>query len=39
MNEVFFKAMAERIKAGQMTVDQVPEIFRDAVQKILDKNE
>ena len=37
MNEIFFKAMAERIKAEQMTVDQVPEIFRDNVQKILDK--
>ena len=37
MNEVFFKALTERIKAEQMTIEQVPETFRDAVQKILDK--
>ena len=36
MNDVFIKALAERIEAGQMTIEQVPEPYRQAVQDILD---
>lgn len=37
MNEAFLKALVERIKADQMTINQVPEIFREEVQAILGK--
>lgn len=36
MNEVFLKALAKRILDGQITIEQVPEVFRGAVQEILD---
>ena len=41
MNEILINtlinALVARIKAGQMTIDQVPIPYRDAVQAELDK--
>ncbi len=31
MNEILIKALAERVKAEQMTIEQVPEPLREAV--------
>jgi hypothetical protein len=35
MNEVFINALVERIKAGEMTIDQVPIPYRKAVEEKL----
>ena len=37
MNEVLINALVARIKAGQMTIEQVPIPYQDAVQAKLDK--
>lgn len=37
MNEVLINALVARIKAGQMTIDQVPIPYQDKVQEILGK--
>ncbi|MGB4155936.1 MAG: CD1375 family protein [Caldicoprobacterales bacterium] len=37
MNDELINAFVARIKAGQMTIDQVPIPYRDAVQAKLDK--
>lgn len=36
MNEVLIDALAARIKAGQMTIEQVPIPYKEAVQQKLD---
>jgi|GEM_PF-2137492 len=36
MNEVFIMAMVNRIKAGDMTIEQVPIPYKEAVQQKLD---
>lgn len=36
MNDVFIKALAERVKAGQMTIEQVPIPCQDAVRAELE---
>ena len=36
MDNVFLMALANRIKAGQMTIDQVPLPLREQVQAILE---
>ncbi len=36
MNDVFIKALAARIRAGQMTIEQVPIPYQEAVQKELE---
>jgi hypothetical protein len=36
MNEVFLKCLANRIKAEQMTIEQVPEVYRAEVQRLLE---
>ena len=33
---MFIKAYVARIKAGQMTIEQVPEVLRAEVQEVLD---
>lgn len=35
-NEVFLKALCNRIRAGQMTLEQLPEVFRAAVARLLE---
>ena len=35
MNEVLINALAARIKAGQMTLAQVPEVFRAEVETLV----
>ena len=35
MNEIFVNALAERIKAGEMTLEQVPIPYRKAVEEKL----
>ena len=35
MNEIFINALVERIKAGQMTLEQVPIPYREEVEKRL----
>ena len=35
MNEIFINALVERIKAGQMTLEQVPIPYREEVKKRL----
>ena len=35
MNEIFINALVERIKAGQMTIEQVPIPYREEVKKRL----
>lgn len=37
MNEVLINALVARIKAGQMTLEQVPIPYQDVVQAKLDK--
>lgn len=36
MTDVFVKALYNRIKSGQMTAEQVPEIYREDVQAMQD---
>lgn len=36
MNEVLINALVARIKAGQMTIDQVPIPYQEAVRQRLD---
>ena len=36
MSIIFLDALAKRIDAGQMTIEQIPEKYRDQVQAILD---
>ncbi len=36
MTDVFVRALYNRIKAGQMTLEQVPEIYREDVQAMQD---
>ena len=35
MNEIFINALVERIKAGQMTIEQVPIPYKEEVKKRL----
>ena len=35
MNEVLIHALAARSKAGQMTIEQVPESYREQVQEVV----
>lgn len=35
MNEVLINALAARIKAGQMTIEQVPEVYRAQVEALI----
>ena len=35
MNEILINALVERIKAGQMTIEQVPIPYREEVEKRL----
>ncbi len=37
MNDILINAFVARIKAGQMTIDQVPIPYQDVVQAKLDK--
>lgn len=37
--DIVVNALYNRIKAGQMTVEQVPEAYRAEVQALIDKNE
>ena len=39
MNEVLINALVARIKAGQMTIDQVPIPYQDEVRKRLENEE
>lgn len=39
MNEVLINALVARIKAGQMTIDQVPIPYQDVVRDRLDSIE
>lgn len=39
MQEVVVQAFVERIKAGLMTIEQVPAVYRDNVEKALERNE
>ena len=34
---IFIKAYVERIKKGDMTIEQVPEVLRAEVQEVLDE--
>ncbi len=36
MNDIFINALVERINAGDMTIEQVPIPFQDAVQHKLE---
>ncbi len=36
MNDILIHALAERIKAGMMTIEQVPTVYREEVQKLID---
>lgn len=36
MNEIFIKALANRIKMGQIILEQIPEVLRESVQALLD---
>ncbi len=36
MNEIFINALVNRIKAGDMTIEQVPIPYKKAVQQKLD---
>lgn len=36
MNDVLVKALAERVRAGQMTIEQVPIPYQDAVRAELE---
>ena len=36
MNEIFINAIVNRIKAGHMTIEQVPIPYKEAVQQKLD---
>lgn len=36
MNEIFINAIVNRIKAGDMTIEQVPIPYKEAVQQKLD---
>jgi hypothetical protein len=38
MNEVFINALVERIKAGEMIIDQVPIPYRKAVEEKLNSS-
>lgn len=35
MNEVLIMALANRVRAGEMTMGQVPVVFRQAVESLL----
>jgi hypothetical protein len=37
MDEILIKALYNRVEAGQMTIEQVPEIYREQVQIIIDE--
>lgn len=37
MNEVLIQALLARIKAGQMTIDQVPIPYQDEIRKRLEE--
>ena len=39
MNEVLINALVARIKAGQMTIEQVPIPYQDEVRKRLENEE
>lgn len=39
MNEILINALVARIKAGQMTIDQVPIPYQDEVRKRLENEE
>ena len=39
MNEVLIGALVARIKAGQMTIDQVPIPYQEAVRVKLEEND
>ncbi len=36
MNEIFINALVNRIKAGDMTIEQLPIPYKEAVQQKLD---
>jgi len=38
MHDVIIKSMVERILAGLMTIDDVPDMFREEVRLIIDGN-
>ncbi len=35
MNDILISALAERIKVDKMKIEQVPEVYRDDVEKLL----
>jgi hypothetical protein len=37
MGDILIKALYNRIEAGQMAIEQVPEIYREQVQIIIDE--
>lgn len=37
--EVFIRALYNRIKAGQMTIEQVPEVYREEIIKLLEEEQ
>lgn len=39
MNDILISALAERIKAGQMTIDQVPIPYQEAVRVKLEESD
>lgn len=36
VDDIFIKALYNRIKSGQMTAEQVPEIYREDVQAMIE---
>ena len=36
MNEIFLNALAKRIDAKQMSIEQIPEMYREQIIKIME---